>query len=137
MHDLSLEGLEPRYLRPCLVIQIPSSRDQNIRIIMDSLSRLEILNIKFPIRQSVYWLNGNCGAAILIPFLLSIVPHAARNFVRELHISHHPVFLRDAFQVLPDLLGRCVEIGPVRVRVEGVLVAMSWDVARTAFTNKC
>ena len=68
----------------------------------------------------------------LIPFLQGIIPYAARNFVREFHESRHPILLCNTAQVLADLLGRRVEIGPMRVRIEGVLVAMSWDIARTA-----
>jgi hypothetical protein len=70
--------------------------------------------------------------SMLIPFLHRIIPYAARNFVRELHEPRHPILLCNTPQVLADLLGRRVEVGPLRVRVKGVLVAMSWDIARTA-----
>jgi hypothetical protein len=49
MHHFPLEGLEASYLGPCLIIQIPSGRDQNIRIVMDNLSRLKILNVNLPV----------------------------------------------------------------------------------------
>jgi len=74
---------------------------------------------------------------ILIPFLDSIIPYAARNLVRELYISVHPILLCNASKILSDLLGRRIEVAPVRVRVEGVLVAVSWDIARTTLHTVC
>jgi hypothetical protein len=70
---------------------------------------------------------------LLKPFLRRIVPYAARHFVGKLHISHDSIFLCNASEVFSDFFRRRVEIGPVWVGVERVLVAMGWDVASTAW----
>lgn len=50
MHHFPFKGTKARDLWPGDIIQIPSRRDQNIRIIIERLSRSEVLYNNIPAR---------------------------------------------------------------------------------------
>jgi hypothetical protein len=132
MHDLSLEGLQTGYLGPSNIIQVTTSRKQNISIILNDLSCLGILHCDVPDTYQPSPLNLPVK---FLPFLRRIVPFTARNLMRQLHISHHPIFIRHALQIRIYLLRRRIERRPIWVGIEGVLVAMRRNIAGAAYIS--
>lgn len=50
----------------------------------------------------------------------------------ELHVRPNMMLVADVLHVLKDLLGSCVVVGPVGIRLEGVRIVMRRDVTLTS-----
>jgi hypothetical protein len=102
VHDLSFETAETVYLGPSNVIQSASCADEHIGSVIDHL----------PVRS----LHRD------MPFAFGLVEVAACNFVSQLDESFYRELVRCGVQVGLDLVCRGIQRGPIRIRVERILV---------------
>lgn len=65
------------------------------------------------------------------PFLLAVIPSTMRDFVAQVDESVCAVFLRHAFNIMPDLFSLCIESTPSLVWFKGELIRVCLSICNS------
>ena len=65
--------------------------------------------------------------AVLLPYWQLFIPDTWHDFMAAFDEPFRRVFLCYAFQICVDFFWRGVEMTPIRIRIEWVLVRVRWD----------
>ena len=119
MHNLPLKGVEARDVWPGNVVELPPSGYKHIRHVLKRLSGREVGDLDFPAASQGQDSNTRRPSS---PFLLDFIPLAVLDAVACLDEPRGTESLGHILEILLDLAPRGVQVAPVGIRGEGVLV---------------
>ena len=125
MDLLSFESVEPLDIRPLPLIEDPGGADVNVAGICECLqsSQNSALSLYIsPHLASLEVFERDC------PFALVCMPCCSFEFMSEFDVFIDAILPGDTLKVLLDLMSGGVVLAPLRVILESILVAGTWNV---------